>query len=46
MVIGAGAATGGQEFNGYIDDLRIIRGASLYNGNFTVPTAALGKYPS
>jgi hypothetical protein len=46
MVIGAGGATGGQEFNGYIDDLRIIRGVSLYNGNFTAPTAALGKYPS
>jgi hypothetical protein len=45
MVIGAGSASGGQEFNGYIDDLRIIRGASLYNENFTVPTAALGKYP-
>jgi hypothetical protein len=45
MVIGAGGATGGQEFNGYIDDLRIIRGVSLYNNNFTPPTSELGIYP-
>jgi hypothetical protein len=45
MVIGAGGAGGGQEFNGYIDDLRIIRGVSLYNNNFTPPTSELGIYP-
>jgi hypothetical protein len=45
MVIGAGSASGGQEFVGYIDDLRIIRGVSLYNNTFTPPTAQLGLYP-
>ena len=28
--------------NGYIDDLRIIKGTALYTENFTVPTSALG----
>lgn len=46
VVIGAGGATGGQEFNGYIDDLRIIRGVSLYNNNFTTPSVELTKYPT
>jgi hypothetical protein len=45
VVIGAGGATGGQEFFGYIDDLRIVRGASLYNTNFTPPTSQLAVYP-
>jgi hypothetical protein len=45
VVIGAGGATGGQEFFGYIDDLRIVRGASLYNTNFTSPSSELGLYP-
>jgi hypothetical protein len=45
VVIGAGGATGGQEFFGYIDDLRIVRGASLYNNNFTPPTSQLAVYP-
>lgn len=45
MVIGAGSAAGGQEFIGYIDDLRIIRGVSLYNYNFTPPSSELAIYP-
>ncbi len=45
VVIGAGGATGGQEFFGYIDDLRIVRGASVYNTDFTSPSSELGLYP-
>lgn len=45
MVIGAGGAAGSQEFFGYIDDLRIVRGASLYNNSFTSPSSELGLYP-
>lgn len=45
VVIGAGGSIGGQEFFGYIDDLRIVRGASLYNSTFTRPSAPLGLYP-
>lgn len=45
MVIGAGSAAGGQEFSGYIDDLRIIRGVSLYDSTFTVPSSELTIYP-
>jgi hypothetical protein len=28
-------------FNGYISNLRIVRGTAIYSGNFTVPTAPL-----
>ena len=45
MVIGAGSSAGGMEFFGYIDDLRIVRGVSLYNYNFTSPSSELGLYP-
>lgn len=45
VAIGAGGSTGGQEFFGYIDDLRIVRGASLYNNTFTPPSSPLGLYP-
>jgi len=28
-------------FNGYISNLRIVRGTAIYSGNFTVPTSSL-----
>jgi hypothetical protein len=41
MRVGLGVyGAGSQDFQGYIDDLRIIKGQALYTGNFTPPTAA------
>ena len=47
IAIGAGGAggIGNQEFLGYIDDLRVIRGKSIYNYNFTPPASQLTVYP-
>jgi formylglycine-generating enzyme required for sulfatase activity len=49
--IGASPVSAVEPFLGYIDDLRITKGAALYKANFTPPTAALplpnngGSYP-
>jgi hypothetical protein len=37
-----GSGTPGEHFNGYIDDLRIIKGYALYTSNFVAPTSPVG----
>ena len=39
-LIGSNAG-GNERLNGYLDDLRIVRGAALYTANFTPPAAQL-----
>jgi hypothetical protein len=36
-----GATPGGNPFNGYLSDVRFLKGTSLYNSAFTPPTAPL-----
>lgn len=38
LTIGQGNNT---SYNGYVSNLRIVRGTAIYSGNFTVPTAPL-----
>jgi hypothetical protein len=44
VTICANATSGGENFQGYIADLRITKGIARYTANFTVPTAALPAY--
>jgi hypothetical protein len=39
LVVG-GHPVGGQDFNGHIDEVRIVKGTALYSPNFTPPTEA------
>ena len=39
--IGADSSGGGYNFQGYIDDFRVSKGAARYTGNFTPSTSAL-----
>lgn len=41
VVIGAGTTAGDAPLNGYISNLRILKGTALYTSNFTPPTAPL-----
>lgn len=34
-----------RSFDGYIDDLRIVKGAAIYTSNFTPPASQLTTYP-
>jgi hypothetical protein len=41
IYIGTTATTAGPYFNGYISNLRVVRGIPVYTGNFTTPTPPL-----
>ena len=40
IFVGSNPTTASQDFQGYIDDLRITRGYARYTANFTAPTSA------
>jgi hypothetical protein len=46
LTIGARYTGAIEFFNGYVDDVRIIKGAALYTGTFTAPTAQLTTTPN
>jgi hypothetical protein len=41
FTIGAESSGQQQAINGYLDDIRVTKGAALYSSNFTPPTSAL-----
>jgi hypothetical protein len=39
--VGSGTATGNDRFNGFISNVRFVKGTALYTSNFTPPTSRL-----
>jgi hypothetical protein len=49
LQIGSSSTTGsptGNYYNGYLSNLRVVKGVSVYTGNFTVPTSPLAATQS
>lgn len=44
LTIGANVSTGFENYQGYVDDLRITKGAARYTTNFTPPAAAFDTF--
>ena len=43
--IGAGDAAGNDRFNGFISNVRFVKGTAVYTGNFTPPSSRLTAIP-
>lgn len=43
LYVGAGRASGGSNWNGYISDFHFVKGTALYTANFSVPTQPISK---
>lgn len=46
LIVGRNAGSGSDQYNGYISNLRIVKGAAVYTANFTPPTAPLSSIPN
>ena len=44
ITLGAGGNVGGQYFNGYVSNFRLINGVGIYTSNFIPPAAPLNRY--